>query len=236
MKVKKIEIPEGAVFATLYDQGLHLPLKEAADRITEHNKELLARSRNRDFNPAVELDASGNSGVSNLHFLAEQVVLYPEGWVPFECAEECRESSELLVERLMELHDAPIAELDEFRYRFRNFFDSWMLNYNKPRMEEFYYRKRIFRLLDEVHEALMAVHKAYLLGDLRKRVRALGRTKRKWGNSKRYVFDKVDELRERGFSVPKALDYLRSGNCSQVMQGAGNATWRRDYYMYKKGC
>ena len=223
------------MFATLYEQGLHLPLKEAADRITIHNKELIERSHKRDFNPAEELDASGNRGESNLHFLAEQVVLYPEGWVPFEAAEECRATSELLVRRLMELEDAPIAELDEFRYRFRNFFDAWMLNYCKPRMEEFYYRKRIFRLLDDVRMALMAVHKAYLLEELRKQARESGRVKRKWGNRKRYIFEKVDELRERGFSVPKALEYLKSGSCAIDMKGTSLDSWKRYYFEYKNG-
>ena len=233
MDLHKIKIPEGLHFSDLYRHDLHLPLKEAADRITLQNKELIARSHKSDFDPAEELDASGNKGDANLHFLAEQVVLYPEGWVPFEVAEECRETSEKLVRRLMELDDAPIEALDEFRYRLRNFFDSWMLNYAKPRMEEFYYRKRIFRLLSDAQEALIRLHKAYLLTAIRKRERSGAR--RKWGADKRYIFGKVDELREHGFSVPKALEQLKTGSCALTMKGTSLESWKRYYFEYKKG-
>lgn len=235
MKVKKIEIPEGAEFATLYEKGLHLPLKEAADRLTAHNLELIERTRKRDFNPATELDASGNKGESNIHFLGEQVVLYPEGWVPFECAEECRKTSELLVERLMGLDDAPIEELDEFRYRLRNFFGSWMLNYKLPRMEERDYRKRTFRLLDDVGLSLIKLHKAYLLRELKRDIKRRTKSERKWTRVQIGIFDRIDGLRKRKFSVPKAIEYLRQSEYSPYFKGIRDSAWKSYYYSYKRG-
>lgn len=234
-EVKMVSIPKGSAFADLYKLDLHLPLKEAADRITAHNRKLIERTRSCDFKSSEELDASGNHGHSNLHFLAEQVVLYPEGWVPFEVAEECRETCELLVRRLMELDEAPIEELDDYRYRLRNFFDAWMLNYSRPRMTPFYYRKRVFRLLNDVNEALMRLHKSYLLADLRKDVKRRKKNGRKWSKIKRNIFDKIDELRAQKMSVPHALAYLRTTNYAIQMKGATDATWKSDYYAYKRG-
>ena len=235
MNIKTIILPEGAKMGDLYRLNLHLPLKEAADLITQQNRAMIERSFEHDFKPAVELDASGNSGYANLHFLAEQVVLYPEGWVPFEAAEECRESTEELLERLLAMDDAPVEELDEFRYRLRNFFDGWTKNYSKPRMEVFYYRKRIYRLLNEAQEALNRLHKAYLLQDLKRRLKRRTRPDRQWSKAQRLVFGKIDELRAQSYSIVKAIEHLRQGAYSTTMGQTSTATWKCYYHAYKRG-
>ena len=233
--VARVKIPAGSSVEDLYSLGLDTPLKEAADLIERQNRALMARVVRRDFKPSEELDASGNNGYANLHNLAEAVVLYPEGWVPYRAAEKCRKTSDALVGRLMLVAGAPIKELDEFRYRLRNFFDGWMGNYTQPRMSDYDYRKRIFRLLGEVTEALIRLHSAYLLSEVSDDAKRRGGKSRKWSRQQVLVFGRIDTLRARKFSVAKAIEHLCNGECSEYMRETGANTWKVRYYAYKRG-
>lgn len=234
--IKRVEIPTDASFEDLYDLRLDRPLKEAADRVTTHNLQLIARAKKSDFDPVKELNASKNQGSVNLHYLAEQVALYREGWVPYKVALECRETCNQLVEQLMELDNTPILELDNYQYAMNEFFNRWMVNYKQPRMSEFYYKKRLFELLDDVNEALKLLHRQYvILAGAHKKRRRTRATKRKWPKFVLTVLNRIEALCEKGYSKAKAIEMLRTSDIGAQMFGVSDSSWKSYYYAYKRG-
>ena len=234
-----IAIENGFTQQDLYQGEYTRPLEEAVYPIVEQNRRLLTLVKLRGFRPAVELDFTANGAGVLIRQFFECVAEYEEGRVPWRAAKELYVTTDMLIDALKGLKNAPVCEIEAAGVAFRQAAILWKDNHLHPKMERKTYLKKHFASEKEICDKLNALHAAYV-----RICAAKGRKKETLSVSqllhedsgkaaeRKRIFDEIDRLVRLGNSIPKAIEIMRRGTYEGRMRGVKPETWRRYYTKY----
>ena len=211
-----------------------------AQDIVQQNRCLIARARESDFKPDDELSYCKNGAITRINRFFEAASCYDEGRVPYWALTEMVETTELLLETLNGLPNAPLEEIDRVDTAFNEAMAIFADGHEAPRMDRKTYLKQVFAKRDRFFVALRELHEAYV----RQLIASSARPKRhcrkrrveadlqkvKRASDRSDVFDEITRLRKKGLSVAKALRSMRiRGTYAARLGRISDATWQRYY-------
>lgn len=231
-----IAIADGFSPQDLYQGEYTRPLQEAAYPIIEQNRRLLTQIGMRGFRPAVDLDFTSNGAGVWIRQFFECVAEYEEGRVPWRAAKELFVTTDMLIDALKGLKNAPVSEIEAAGVAFRQAAILWKDNHPRAKMERKTYLKKHFASEKEICDKLNALHAAYVriyAAKGRKKgalsaVQVLCEESGKAAERKR-IFAEIDRLVNLGNSIPKAIAIMKRGSYEARMRGVKAETWRRYY-------
>ena len=222
------------------DEKYTARVKDPAQAIVEQNKLLIARARESDFKPDDELSYCKNGAITRINRLFEAAACYDEGRVPYWALAEMVETTELLLETLKGLPNAPLEEIDKVDTAFNEAMAIFADGHETPRMDRRTYLKRVFARRDRFFVVLRELHEAYVrqlialsarpVRHHRKRRAEVDSQKARRASDRSDVFDEITRLRKKGLSVAKALRSMRlRGTYAARLGHISDATWQRYY-------
>ena len=231
-----IAIADGFSPQDLYQGEYTRPLQEAAYPIIEQNRRLLSQIGMRGFRPAVDLDFTSNGAGVWIRQFFECVAEYEEGRVPWRAAKELFVTTDMLIDALKGLKNAPVSEIEAAGVAFRQAAIFWKDNHPRAKMERKTYLKKHFASEKEICDKLNALHAAYV-----RIYAAKGRKKATFSaasgmeddsgkaKERRVIFAEIDRLVNLGKSIPKAIAIMKRGSYEARMRGVKAETWKRYY-------
>ena len=231
-----IAIADGFSPQDLYQGEYTRPLQEAAYPIIEQNRRLLTQIGMRGFRPAVDLDFTSNGAGVWIRQFFECVAEYEEGRVPWRAAKELFVTTDMLIDALKGLKNAPVSEIEAAGVAFRQAAILWKDNHPRAKMERKTYLKKHFASEKEICDKMNALHAAYVRiyaakgrkKDTLSAVQVLCEESGKAAERKR-IFAEIDRLVNLGNSIPKAIAIMKRGSYEARMRGVKAETWRRYY-------
>lgn len=213
-------------------------LSAAASVITSENEVLLAHVRAGTLDCVRDLECGANGAAVSIHRFFECAAKYEEGRVPFDDLSEMIDSTELLVQALMDRAGAPLAALDGVLVAFHAAMSIFQDRHPLPLMDRKVYLKKVFAAEREFVLALRRLHEAYLARTIvvaptqrasrRPCARDSASVQRK--DDRRRVFQEITRLRKEGCSVMKAIERMRRIETWKSRLGkVSNESWRRYY-------
>ena len=231
-----IAIADGFSPQDLYQGEYTRPLQEAAYPIIEQNRRLLTQIGMRGFRPAVDLDFTSNGAGVWIRQFFECVAEYEEGRVPWRAAKELFVTTDMLIDALKGLKNAPVSEIEAAGVAFRQAAILWKDNHPRAKMERKTYLKKHFASEKEICDKLNALHAAYVRiyaakGRKKATFSAANQMEDDNGKAKerRVIFAEIDRLVNLGNSIPKAIAIMKRGSYEARMRGVKAETWRRYY-------
>ena len=231
-----IAIADGFSPQDLYQGEYTRPLQEAAYPIIEQNRRLLTQIGMRGFRPAVDLDFTSNGAGVWIRQFFECVAEDEEGREPWRAAKELFVTTDMLIDALKGLKNAPVSEIEAAGVAFRQAAILWKDNHPRAKMERKTYLKKHFASEKEICDKLNALHAAYVriyAAKGRKKgalsaVQVLCEESGKAAERKR-IFAEIDRLVNLGNSIPKAIAIMKRGSYEARMRGVKAETWKRYY-------
>ena len=215
-------------------------LEKCAAIIVQQNHQLMARAKERNFNPATELDFTANGAGNYLQRLFEEIARFKEGGVPWQILKDMFITTDALINTLKMRKNAPISEIDAVGVTFRECAILWCDNYSPPRMERRVYLKRIFKGRDAVYSALKVLHAKYVEISVakghKKRTMSVAKILEEGiGNDERIrIYREIARQEKLGITAKKAISAMMRGTYAARMSGAKAETWRRYYNDWKR--